>query len=108
MKRILIGKTYDDTNRISMGWTVETSRQRDGDYMVVLTFNSNWQGYRDGGVVQVRDCDTQDEAIDLAKELLNEDADTNLWHDIEQVRLHGHPCYQRSDIIRVRKGDKVF
>jgi hypothetical protein len=44
MKRIIVGYTYDTADCATVGYRVEIMRRRTGQYHIVYTYRSRWQG----------------------------------------------------------------
>jgi len=71
MKRKHIGDTHDLSDIVTTGYTIEIGRQRDKDFMIVVTSNTRWQGSTANNVWHIRDYDTLQEAEADSKELLS-------------------------------------
>jgi hypothetical protein len=70
MKRIKIGTTHDTSDCTTTGYTIDVGRQGDGDYMIILTGNSRWQGSTDNEQIQIRSYATEKVAVEAAEFLL--------------------------------------
>jgi hypothetical protein len=85
MKRKHIGNTHYLSNIVTTGYTIEIGRQRDKDFMIVVTHNTRWQGSTANDVWHIRDYDTLQEAEADAKELLSSFQDMEYACDLEHI-----------------------
>ena len=97
MKRIKLTQNYNAEAAVSTGYLVEVARQRDGDYMLVLTGHSRWQGTVTDDVWQIRDFSTIEEASDGGlDEAFMQAFDSAKYH--LYTRINGH------EMVKVQSG----
>ena len=83
MKRITIGKTYDN-DCTSVGWLLEVSKDKTGWYRIIATYRTRWQGGKNEASYRSNiKYNTITEAMDAGKTFLKNYQEDEIGYIIE-------------------------